>query len=325
MKKILITGFSGFVARHFVEYLCERKEHYSVIGIDISDPKYCLDIYQPYVNIEFKKINMTKKEEVFSIFDEFKPDYVLHLAAYSSVAYSWKCPSESFMNNSNIFLNLIEVVKNLKLNCRILSVGSSEEYGKVSKMDIPLVESCRLNPINPYAVARVSQEMLSKIFVEAYGMDIVLTRSFNHIGPGQDTRFFVPSILKQVLDIKMTHLEKGTIEVGNIDIIRDFVDVRDVVRAYYMLLENGLRGEVYNICSANPVKLREIITVIAEMVDVEIEPIVNKNFIRPEDNEIICGSYAKIKKLGWEPHITLTQSIGDMISFCLLDENCKGN
>lgn len=322
MKKILITGFAGFVARHFIEYLHELNEEFEVMGIDVNEPQYDLSMYRKNVAIEFRKVNMLDNNQLHQVFAEFIPDYILHLAAFSSVAYSWKHPSESFLNNSNIFLNLIEEIKNANPNCRILSVGSSEEYGNVEEKDVPLKENHPLQPLSPYAVARVSQEQLSRVFADAYGLNIVLTRSFNHIGPRQDQRFVVPSFIKRILDIKNSGETKGTIETGDTTIIRDFVDVRDVVRAYYMLLINGKSGDVYNICSGRPLELRKLISMISDQVGVQIDTRVNPDFVRPNDNSIIVGSPYKIEsELGWYPDIPISKTIADMIAY--MEESSK--
>lgn len=311
---ILITGFSGFVARHFIEYVAKICSSVRVVGIDINEPTYSLKEYEPNVTIDFYCVDMLNKQELKTIFDDHSPEYVLHLAAYSSVAYSWKHPSKSFMNNSNIFLNLIEVVRDCNIKCRILSVGSSEEYGLVKLEDLPLRENQSLTPLSPYAVARVSQELLSKVFSDAYGLNIILTRSFNHIGPRQDERFVIPSFIKRIRDAKERGEADGCIEVGDLSIVRDFVDVRDVVRAYYMLLKKGHVGEIYNICSGVPVKLSRIVELINELLETNVSTMVNSDFVRPQDNPIIVGSPFKIEnEIGWYPEIPLRITIRDMI------------
>ncbi len=315
-KKMLITGFSGFVSWHFIEYLYAKKTSMEVYGIDIRSPQFDFDKYKAFLNIHFRIIDMTDVVQLQELFEDFVPDYILHLAAYSSVAYSWKNPSESFMNNSNIFLNLIGEVQKCNPKCRILSVGSSEEYGMVNERDLPINEDQALNPISPYAVARVAQEMLAKIYVETYKLDIVLTRSFNHIGPGQDSRFVVSSFMNQIIDIKKKGNKTGIIETGDISIIRDFVDVRDVVRAYYLLLLNGKSGEVYNICSGKGVVLKDLISIIANQVGVSVLTKINNDFVRPRDNHVIVGSFEKIKtELGWCPEINLCDTIHDILVY----------
>ncbi len=158
--------------------------------------------------------------------------------------------------------------------------------------------------------------MLSKIFSNAFQMQIVLTRSFNHIGPRQDSRFAVPSFINRIMDIKRKGLKYGEIETGDITVVRDFVDVRDVVRAYYLLLLDGRAGEVYNICSGKGVSLKEIIDIIAEQVGVEVMSKMNMDLVRPMDNRIIVGASFKIEsELGWRPEIGLWETIHDMIQY----------
>lgn len=315
-KKVLITGFSGFVARHFVDYLFTLKIDVEIYGIDIKEPLYDVEQYLPRLKIRFKMLDMTDVRQIAELFQEFTPDYILHLAAYSSVAYSWENPAESFMNNSNIFLNLIKAVQEYNSECRVLSVGSSEEYGNVDKDDLPIKEDHLLQPTSPYAVARVSQEMLSKIFSETFHLNIVLTRSFNHIGPRQDDRFAVPGFINRILNIKRSGLKRGEIETGDITVIRDFIDVRDVVRAYYLLLLKGKSGEIYNICSGKGVSLEDLIQLIAKQVGIEVTTKTDPKLIRPRDNEIIIGSPVKIEsELGWHPEIDLYETIHDMIEY----------
>ena len=315
-KKLLITGFSGFVAHHFIDYLYENNVSVEICGIDIREPEFDIKAYAPILKINFEFVDMTDVDRMSTLFTHFIPDYVLHLAAYSSVAYSWKKPAESFLNNTNIFLNLIEQVKLHNPLCRILSVGSSEEYGNVDKDNLPIRENQGFEPTSPYAVARVSQEMLSKIFVDTFGMDIVLTRSFNHIGPRQDERFVVPSFIKRILDIKKSGKTEGVIETGDVTVIRDFVDVRDVVRAYYMLLMRGQKGEIYNICSGHATSLQSLIIMIGEQTGINVSTKVNPEFIRPKDNKIVVGSPFKIEsEIGWKPEINISTTIHDMIAY----------
>ncbi len=313
-KKILITGFSGFVARYFLQYLYNENIYAEVCGIDIKDPDYHYESYHDKLSIQFHKVNLLETSDLNALFLKFVPDYILHLASFSSVAYSWKNPVESFRNNTNIFLNLVMCVKEVNPQCRILSIGSSEEYGNVEESDLPLTETKIPNPNSPYAVARVSQEMLSKLFSESYGMKIIMTRSFNHIGPYQDERFVVPSFIRRILDISESGKTQGSIETGDTTIIRDFVDVRDVVKAYYLLLKDGIPGEVYNICSGRGISLQSIIDEVASYLHVHITTNVNPQFVRPNDIKKIIGSSDKIKrKLEWTSQVPLQVTLQDMV------------
>ena len=314
MKKIIITGFSGFVSYHFLEYLASTEERWEVLGLDINAPEFDFKHYA-HINCNFHHVDLLVKSDVDNILFQFQPDFILHLASFSSVAFSWKNPVASFSNNTNIFLNLIEQVRLLNLNCRVLSIGSSEEYGKVAHADLPLKESSPLNAISPYAVARVSQEMLSKIYVEGFGMDIIMTRSFNHIGPGQKDIFVVSSFVKKIVEIKQMGAV-AEIKTGDLSIVRDFLDVRDVVKAYYLLLTKGQKGHIYNVCSGTGTTLQNIIDIIEKELDIQVRTQIDPSLIRPSDNPIIIGDNSKLKgELGWHPSFSLQQSIKDIIYF----------
>lgn len=313
-KRFLITGFSGFVGRHFLHYLYDKNEEMEIFGIDIRKPAFDVSVYADRLHIQFEEVNLLNRDELKSVLERFRPQYILHLASFSSVAFSWQHPEESFVNNTNIFLNLTGVLKELELPCRVLSIGSSEEYGNVMAEHLPLRESMQLQPVSPYAVARVSQEMLSKVFVDSYHLDIILTRSFNHIGPWQDERFVVPSFIRRILNIKDEGLSEGTIETGDTTIVRDFVDVRDVVNAYYMLLMDGTPGEIYNICSGTGIALADIINQVADIVGIKVHTKVNPEYVRPNDNRVVIGSHDKLTtELGWQPVISWNRTLQDMV------------
>ena len=315
MKRMLITGFSGFVSRHFLNYLVENNLSYEVLGVDVNPPKFAMEDYAPTLAMSFEQVNLLDKETVEDMIATFRPDYILHLASFSSVAYSWQHPADCFMNNTSIFLNVTEALRKHDLcDCRLLSVGSSEEYGDVKKEELPLQEDMPLVPVNPYAVARVSQEMMAKVLADSFGMQIMLTRSFNHMGPFQDERFVIPSFVRRILDIAESGAKSGEIETGDTSIVRDFVDVRDVVRAYYRLLLDGKAGEVYNICGEKGVSLAEVVDQIADIVGVSVTTRVNPDFVRPGDNQVVIGSAEKIRQdIGWTAEIPLRQTLMDMI------------
>jgi GDP-4-dehydro-6-deoxy-D-mannose reductase len=313
VKKYLITGFSGFVSRHFLEFLESHRIKAVVKGLDIYNPDF--DDHFKYVKFNFEKIDLLHKEKVENIIYEFQPDYILHLASYSSVAFSWKEPIISFQNNTNIFLNLLEAVRKFYLPARILSIGSSEEYGNVDEKDLPLTEHHSLKPVSPYAVARVSQELLSQVYVNGYGLDIVMTRSFNHIGPFQKDIFVIPSLIKQLVEIskKGGH---GELIAGDLEIVRDFTDVRDAVAAYSLLLIHGKMGDIYNVCSGSGFSLRQMVDRICNILGINVSIKLDPNLIRPDDNKIIIGSNEKIRtKHGWERKYTLDKSLNDMINY----------
>ena len=315
MKKYLITGYSGFVSRHFLEYLDRHETYASIKGLDIQKPEFSQDSYKK-IRVQFETIDLLDQDRVENIIFNFQPDYIINLASYSSVAFSWKEPILSFQNNMNIYLNLLESVRKLNLPARILSIGSSEEYGNVDEKLMPLTEAHLPRPLNPYAVARVSQEMISKVYIDGYGLDIIMTRSFNHIGPFQKDIFVVSSFAKQLVEIKNNNSKSRELVTGDISIVRDFTDVRDVVVAYDLLLQKGQAGEIYNICSGKGTSLQDIISIMANILDINIKIKVNKKLVRPSDNKIIIGTNEKIKReVGWQNVIPLEISLRDIIDY----------
>lgn len=321
MKKYIITGFSGFVAYYFLDYLDKNisiNETIEVLGIDINPPADYENNYNfSSLKIHFKAINLMDFDSLNNAIVTFSPDYILHLASFSSVSASWKDPIGSFINNTNIFLNLVEIVRKNNIKCRILSIGSSEEYGNVLHDNTNgLLEEQRVEPLSPYAIARYSQELLSKCYTDSMGLDIVLTRSFNHIGPRQRDIFVIPSFIKQILLQKKSGKSEVELSVGNLNIVRDFLDVRDVVKAYYLLLEKGKRGEIYNVCSGKGNSLKDILKIISEITNVSVVTTVDKERIRPNDNLIIIGNNSKIiKDTGWTIGYSLSETLSDMISY----------
>lgn len=315
MDKYLITGFSGFVSRHFFEFLDELQKQVSVLGIDIVQPDFELDRLS-HVQLGFEKMDLLDRERIKKIIFKFQPNYILHLASYSSVAFSWTNPVVSFMNNTNIFLNVLEAVRSVNSRIRILSVGSSEEYGDLSGVNKRFREEDVLHPVSPYAVARVSQEMLSRVYAKGYGLDIVMTRSFNHIGPGQKETFVIASFAKRLVEMKKNSSSSPKLMTGDISLIRDFVDVRDVVRAYDGLLKKGRRGEIYNICRGVGYSLAEIIRQMASILEMQVVTEMDETLIRPSDNKVIIGSNEKIMRdIGWMPEICMRRSLEDVIHY----------
>ncbi len=313
MEKYLITGFSGFVSRHFLEFLEARGTHASVMGIDIHAPGFDIRRFR-HIKCSFENLDLMDDKRAQEVIFRFQPNCILHLASYSSVMYSWKNPSWSFQNNTNIFLNLLEIVRLLNLDVRILSIGSSEEYGNVSDKELPLREDQPVRPVSPYAVARVSQEMLSRVYVDGYGMDVVITRSFNHLGPGQSEVFVVSSFAKQVAEASKKGLPTLSMRTGDLNIVRDFTDVRDVVKAYHLLLSKGKKGEVYNVCSGRGISLADILSLMAQKRNIEITRTTDPKLVRPSDNRAIVGSNQKISaEVGWRPEISLDRSLDDIL------------
>jgi len=301
MSKYLITGVAGFVGRYFVNYLHQNEPDATIIGVDIAS--------ECALPIQYQQINLNDKAETENVILNFVPDYIVHLASISSVGQSWLDPAGCFENNTSIMLNILETVAKNKLKTKILSIGSSEEYGNSSKI---LSEDMPLNPQNPYAVAKASQEMLCKLYATGMGVDVVMTRSFNHIGPGQSERFVIPTFMRQIVNISQGAENKML--VGNIEVARDFLDVRDVVDAYYKILHKGKSGEVYNVCSGKAYRLKEIIAIAEEILGIKANIEVDPSRLRPNDVMLIHGDNSKLKNiLNRQPEYEIKQTITDIL------------
>lgn len=306
MSKYLITGVAGFVGRYFVDYLQQNEQNATIIGIDV--------ISECNMPIIYKQLDLNNSNTLEKLISEHKPDYIVHLASISSVGQSWQDPAYCFNNNTNIMLNILNSVKELELKTRILSIGSSEEYGSSSEI---LREDMPLNPQNPYAVAKVSQELLCKLYAQNMNIDVIMTRSFNHIGPRQSERFVVPSFMRQLVNISQG--KENKMLVGNIEVARDFTDVRDVVNAYYKILHEGKRGEVYNVCSGKAYRLKEVIAIAEEVLGIKANIEVDSSRLRPNDVMLIQGDNTKlVNELSWQPTYEIKQTISDIL------ENMRG-
>lgn len=314
--KILITGISGFVARHFVELLASTGIDHSVAGIfNTNSPSFNVDEY-PGIKCSFHQVDMIDGDQIKEIIKEFQPSHILHLASQSSVAYSWKYPADCIKENITMFLNLVEHVRLLNINCRILSVGSAEEYGIINEAALPINENANLVPVSPYGISRLLQEKVVEIYSRNYGLDIIHTRSFNHIGPYQSEKFVISSFAKQIIQQLNDGQKNISISAGDIDVIRDFTDVRDVVKAYYLLLLNGKNGSIYNVCSGKGYVLRDIIKKLEIITHSHISCQINEKNIRPIENRKVIGNYDKIKnQTGWTPEIPMEKSLEDLLLY----------
>lgn len=307
--RCLITGCSGFVGRHLIRRILEEIPDVEVFGLDVVKPSEAFG-----ARFMFLETNMMNSMDLVKGIHRSSPDWIIHLASFSSVGYSWEKPIESFKNNTNIFLNLLEAVHIFVPSCKILSVGSSEEYGIVTPADLPLCEEATLRPASPYAVARVAQENLSIVFAKGFGLKIVCTRSFNHVGPGQSAQFVVSAIGRQFVEI-----EKGirdTLMVGDTTVVRDFLDVKDVIRAYLLILRKGEPGGIYNVCSGVGRSIADIIEAYRKITGLNPLLQVDPKLIRPVENPIVIGSAEKIRiSLGWRPEVDFHVSLNSIIDY----------
>lgn len=312
--KVLITGFAGFVSRHFLNLLSAKEEEAEVIGLDRNEIAFECNRYK---NIKCKtfKTDLKDKNELLKILQHFAPNYVLHLASSSSVYNSWQHPSEVFLNNNAIFLALLDAAKDYGKTIRILSTGTSDVYGISANENLLIKETAAIYPANPYAVSKASQEMIAKIYADSFGLDIIQTRSFTHFGAYQKDNFVLAKFAKELTLIKKKK-QPPILTTGNIDVIRDLTDVRDVVNAYYLLFKNGMKGEIYNVCSEKGRSLRAALEEMQYQLSIKIDLKLDETLLRKGEIQSIVGSNKKINTdTGWQPEISFEQSIRDLLKY----------
>ena len=306
--KAIVVGGGGFVGPYLVKHLKEEQ------GMEVYVTKTeketldmdCSGIY----NLDILELN-----QVVELLNKIRPDYIFHLAAQSSVAYSWKNPGLTIDVNIKGCVNLLDGIRQLDYKPRVLLIGSGEEYGHIKDGECPIVEDNVLRPGNIYAATKSCQNMLGKIYSDAYDMDVMMVRAFNHIGPNQTPVFVVADFCKQVADIE-NGLSEPVIYVGNLSARRDFTDVRDVVRAYAMLVKDGKRGETYNVGRGHAVAIQEILERIVALSDKDIEVRVDESKLRPVDVPIIEPDITKIREtVGWEPEIELETTLNETLEY----------
>lgn len=288
--KILITGSSGFVGKHLVKYL--KTKRHQVIPFDGD---------------------LLNASAVESALSTINPNGVIHLAAIAAVGESLTSPAKILRNNIFAQLNLLEALKRKKSAARILIIGSADEYGQTS--DQPIDENFPLLPASPYAVSKVAQDFLGLQYHLAYGLNIIRVRPFNHIGEGQSLGFVVPDFAKQIADVEKSG-KPGTISVGNLDAIRDFTDVSDMVTAYELALTDGQPGEVYNLGSGIGVTIKDLLNQLISLSSAKISIKIDSTRFRPADQpKLVCNPQKFHLLTGWQAKIPLETTLKRVIEW----------
>ncbi|MEK7160376.1 MAG: GDP-mannose 4,6-dehydratase [Patescibacteria group bacterium] len=313
-KKILITGASGFAGSHLAEYLIDNNKK-NIFGTYYKD-KGIENLEKVKNKINLFKVDLTNETETKDLIEKIKPDEIYHLAAFASAAGSFSTPGKIVINNISSQINLFEAIKNNNLKAtRILIISSAEVYGDVSSKDLPIDENTKFNPTNPYAVSKLTQDFLGRQYFMADNLKVIIARPFNHIGPRQSPDFVVSSFAKKIVEIEKGKREP-VLPVGNLEAKRDFTNVKDVVRAYQLLMERGKEGEAYNIGSGVSYKISDILNKLLSYSKVKVSIKQDKSLFRPIDNPNLICDYVKLKKLtGWEPKIKIDKTLKDTLDY----------
>lgn len=312
--KILITGINGFAGSHLTRYL-QTIPDVQVAGLDLAPPApdlvKSLEPKPPVVHC----CDLGDAATVAGIIGQESPDAVIHLAARAQVAGAWENAAAIMEANVVCSQTLMQAIHEQAPAARVLLISSSEVYGRAAPEEFPLTEKSELRPNNPYSTSKVATEFVGRQYHEAFGMQVVIARPFNHIGPRQVGNFVVPAFARQLAEME-AGIKEPVLRVGNLEASRDFTDVRDIVRAYYLLLTAGKSGEAYNVASGKTWPISQMLDILLEYSEVKpvIEPI--PELMRPSDTPVVVGDSSKLRSLGgWEPEIPIEQSLRDTLDF----------
>lgn len=310
--KALVTGITGFAGSHLAELLLSK--NCEVTGLS-RGRRTDENVRHLAGKIDLVSVDVCNERELEELIGRKKPDVIFHLAGEASAHRSLRTPSEALLVNVVGSMHLVEAVRKRSANSKLIIVTSSEVYGNVEPHELPLTEKSEFRPVHPYGVSKVALHYVGYEAVQAFGLNVVEARAFNHIGPRQGLDFVVPDFSRQLAEI-MLGRQTNRIDVGDLSVERDFVDVRDVVRAYWMLAEKGNAGEVYQICSGTAHSIQFILDSLIRFANVQVSVSLAKEKIRPARMPKVIGSYEKIHEaVGWTPRIRLEESLQQTLTF----------
>lgn len=300
MKKALITGSQGFVGHYLRREL--EKHDYTVTGLDIQAGEGVI------------VADLLDEDVVKHVIAQERPDVIIHLAGQANVARSWDIPQKTIELNVVAAINLMEAVRKEKPECRMVLVGSSDQYGNLGEAGKLVSETLATHPQTPYAVSKKAQEEIAAVYVKAYGLNISMTRSFNHAGAGQGKGFLISDFASGIVAVERG--EQSCLKVGNLTARRDFTHVWDVVRAYRLIAEQGHAGEIYNVGSGTTNSAREILNKLCDLAQCPIPVEQDPAKMRPSDTPVICCDHRKLTEhTGWEPVITMDKILCEVIAW----------
>ena len=313
IKRALITGCDGFVGHHLTRLLTDMD--YDVIGYDIADSSGA----QSARSDEDRSLDITRitgdmrdETKINEVIEQHAFNLIFHLAAQSSVKLSFENPAETLAININGTLNILEAISKLDTPPKVLIISSSEIYGQLKPDQVPVSENSPMLPVNPYAVSKAAVDLLAYQYRKAYGLPIYWARAFSHSGPGQKTAAVLSDWAFQTAKIELG-LSVSEIKVGNMEVTRDYTDVRDTVRAYYSIIENGTPGKPYNVCSGQGYRLADLLNTIISFSSKKIEIISDPSRLRPVDIPILVGSADRLQAdTGWRPEILIEKTLRDL-------------
>lgn len=306
-KKCLITGCDGFIGRFLTDLLL--KEGIAVYG---AVQKITAQSDSLKDRITILEYDIREKERAVAVMTEVKPDYVVHLAAWTDIPSSWRDPERAIMTNALGTLFLLEGIRQAGISPTVEIACSSAQYGLCRADEIPIKEDQEFRPTSPYAVSKIGADMVAYLYWNAFGMKVIRVRPFHITGPGKETDF-CSDFARGIVAVERG--KKNSLKVGNLEAVRDIVDVRDCARAMWLLALKGTPGEVYNICSGRGQKIADILSRLISLSPKEIKVVQDPARMRPADDPVLIGDSSKLRSLGWEPRLPLEETLANILNY----------
>jgi GDP-4-dehydro-6-deoxy-D-mannose reductase len=304
---ILVTGAAGFAGGHLVSLIRRDGPVEGWYRPGVPPPQASLALE----GVSWRAVDLRDPHAVETAIAALGPAAVYHLAGAANQGASWASTDVTLDLNVRVTHVLLQTIARQAPACRVLVTTSAAVY---APSDEPLTEESRIGPSTPYGVSKLAQEMVAVDAARHEGLDIVIVRPFNHIGPGQDVGFFAPAFARQLARIE-AGLEPGPMRVGNLSPRRDLSDVRDTVRAYRLLMQQGTRGEIYNVCRGQAVEIGALLDTLRAAVAVPVEVEVDPEKLRPVDVPVLLGDHARLTRVtGWTPEIPLARTLADILA-----------
>jgi GDP-4-dehydro-6-deoxy-D-mannose reductase len=317
LERILITGITGFVGSHLADLALEK--NCEVFGLKRWNLSRMRNVKHLIDKINWIDCDITDPVSVKKAIEKANPDKIFHLAAESFVSPSWDHPTHYMDVNYKGTVNILEAIRELKINSRILIPGSGEEYGEIPENELPITEKTTLIPVNPYAVTKIAQDLISHVYHITYGLNVIRVRAFNHEGPRRDNVFGIPWFAYQIAKIEKG-LQEPIIKTGHIEDKRNFTHIRDMVEAYWVAIEKCIPGELYLIGSDEPEKIYtyrqvvEILIKLSSVNDIKIER--DEKYVRPTSVPRLIGDTSKFRELtGWSAKIPIEKILQDTLDY----------
>ncbi len=305
MKKILITGGTGFVGRHLLTAL-QKKEKAAQLHLTSLRA-------QEIEGATVHALDLTNKVEVEKLIKDLQPEEIYHLASIANVAESFRQPYQVLDNNIRLTLNLLEALRQFSPTSRLLLVSSADIY-QVATKEEKISEKQDLNPQSPYAVSKTAQDLMAQTYYQSFSLPLVIARPFNHIGPGQGRGFVIADFASEIARVEKDE-QINEIKVGNLTAARDFTDVRDIVQAYILLMEKGALGEAYNLGRGETIKIATVLEKLLALSTKKITVVTDPEKIRPLDKPFICADNSKVSALGWQPQIPIEETLSQVLAY----------